>query len=257
MTGGSSWLSRGLLLVFSLLMGAGGCVPSGVELRAAFPIHQELWTAQRERLARLREGRPEKPYVERVRLGVFSPRSGKKIEARGALAVSPGKAARLVMVGPGGMTALDAWVTPERYRFAIPALHKEMRGGKEVGETYGVPIGFLRWWILAPLEGDLLTLDHPPWEGAPPMMILGDGAATYGVTSEPEKGRLTVLRRSRGHVDAVQWFATNLKPAAGQRGQYVDPEHHITVDVYVEDVLPDEPDPAAFIDPDSEKGQVL
>ena len=237
----------------ALAMTANGCIEPTA--RAGLPIDQEIWTAYRQRLAELREGRPEHPYVERVRLGVFSPRTGKKIEARGALAVDPGKAARLVMVGPGGATALDAWVTPDRYRFVIPAIHKEVRGGKELDDTLGVPVGFLRWWILAPLEGDLLTLDTPHWEGAPPMMILGDGVATYGVTSEPDKGRITVIRRTMGHVDAVQWFARNLKPASGQHGQYTDMEHHITVDVFIEEVMPDAPDPAAFIDPDSEKGQ--
>lgn len=244
-------------LAAGLLVALCGCIASEGGGRAELPVTQELWTTYRERLAELRAGRPEKPYVERVRLGVFSPRTGRKIEARGALAVSPRKAARLVMVGPGGATALDAWVTPERYRFAIPAINKQARGGKELDDTFGVPIGFLRWWMLAPLEGELLTLAAPQWEGAPPMMILGDGTATYGVTAEVEKGRLTVIRRARGHVDTVQWYAKNLKPAPGQRGQYVDEAHHVTVDVFVEDVMPDEPDPAAFIDPDSEKGQAL
>lgn len=242
-------------LAAGVLVALCGCIGPEGGARPGLPISQELWTAYRERLAELREGRPEKPYVERVRLGVFSRRTGKKIEARGALAVSPRRAARLIMVGPGGATALDAWVTPEKYRVEIPAIHKAARGGKELDDTFGAPIGFLRWWMLSPLEGELLTLDVPRWEGAPPMMILGDGTATYGVTSEIAKGRLTVIRRARGHVDAVQWFAKNLKPAAGQHGQYVDEEHHLTVDVFVEEVMPDEPDPAAFIDPDSERGQ--
>lgn len=245
-------------IALAALLGAAGCIElPGRGGRLGLPIDQQIWTAHRARLASLREGRPERPYVERVRLGLTSPRTGKKLEARGALAVSPRKAARLVMVGPGGATALDAWVTPERYRFSIPPLHREARGEGAPEDTFGVPIEFLRWWILAPLEGELLTLDVPPWEGAPPTMILGDGRATYGVTAEIDKGRWTVTRRAHGHVDAVRWFATNLRPTAGQHGQYADLEHHLVVDVLVEEVMPDEPDPAAFLDPDSEKGQVL
>lgn len=232
-----------------------GCAETTDGARAPMAITQDSWTAARERLAELRAGRPDAPYVMRVRLGVFSSRMGKKIEARGALAVSPGKAARLVMVGPGGGTALDAWVTPDRYRFVIPAIQKQARGGKEVDDTFGVPVGFLRWWMLAPLEGNLLTLASPEAEGAPPTMILGDGHATYRVASDPKTGSLVVVRRARGMNDAVKWFAKNLKPASGQHGQYLDMQHHLTVDVFVEEVMPDPPDPAAFIDPDSESGQ--
>ena len=96
----------------------------------------------------------------------------------------------------GGTTALDAWVTPDRYRFAIPVIHKEARGGKVLDDTFGVPIGFLRWWMLAPLDGELLTLDGDT-------MILGDGGATYAVSADVAKGSINVTRRERGHVDAL------------------------------------------------------
>ena len=74
-----------------------------------------------ERLARMRADQPRKPYVERVRVGIVDPRSGKLYQARGAVAISPDRAARLVLLGPGGTTALDVWVTKEHFRIAIPA----------------------------------------------------------------------------------------------------------------------------------------
>ena len=256
---------RAVKCVYSALvaLALGGCAP--VEARTSVPPTQALWTEYRAKLADLRAARPTKPYVARVRLAIVSPRTGRRIEARGALAVDPRKAARLVMVGPGGMTALDAWVTPERYRIEVPAIHKQQRGGRALDDTFGVPVGFLRWWILAPLEGELLTVDVAAEgsAGATPRMVLRDGPSTFAVTAE--KDRITVLRRTtaaageeKAQEDVVRWFAPTLAPAAGQHGEYLDRVHGIAVDVVVEDVMPDPPDPAAFVDPDdAEKGQVL
>ena len=88
-------------------------------------VSQAEWTLSRERLARMRVDQPQRPYVERVRVGVVDPRNGKLYEARGAVAVSPNNAARLLLVGPGGTTALDVWVTRDRFRFAVPAINLE------------------------------------------------------------------------------------------------------------------------------------
>src|SRR5690606_6161898 len=55
----------------------------------SFDVSQAEWTLSRERLARLREAQPDKPYTERVRVAILDPRNGKTYEARGAVAVSP------------------------------------------------------------------------------------------------------------------------------------------------------------------------
>src|SRR5882672_3564963 len=83
---------------------------------------QSEWTRAREELAKMRDEAPREPYVELIRVAMREPRSGRVIEGRGAVAVDPRRAVRLVLLGPGGRTALDVWVTAEAWRFAVPAL---------------------------------------------------------------------------------------------------------------------------------------
>ena len=157
-------LSRGRssLALLALALGSVGCGPpttasarSPYEIIAkervqdgpAVPVAvtQYEWSIALDRLARLRRGRPDKPYVERIRLAIGDPRTGRQYQARGAVAVSPGVAARMILLGPGGTTALDVWVTKERFRFSVPALALEKRGGTEPAAAKGLPIGMLRW----------------------------------------------------------------------------------------------------------------
>lgn len=207
-------------------------------------IGQEEWTLARQRLARLRAALPRRPYVERVRISVVDPRSGKPYQGRGALAVSPERAARLVLLGPGGATALDVWVTPDRYRFAIPALEIEKRGGAKAAEARGLPIGFMRWWFLSPLGGRLVLARSNREEAA---FVLRDGPAT--VTIRTDGRRFFALRREGTRLEGIEWFGHGLDPARGAHGVYLDGEWGTRVQVTVEDLLGDEPDPAAFDDP--------
>ncbi len=220
--------------------------------KAAVPeVSQAEWTLSRERLARLRSELPQRPYVERVQIGVVDPRNGKLYQARGAVAVSPDRAARLVLLGPGGTTAIDLWVTPERFRVAIPALKLEKRGGADASEARGLPIGFLRWWFLSPLDGELVLARSNKHEAA---FLLRDGPAT--VTMRTDGQRFVAIRREHGRLEGLEWSGRGLAPRAGARGRYIDGEWGVRVHVVVEEVLPDEPDPAAFFDPD-ETGTTL
>jgi len=83
------------------------------------------------------------------------PRSGRVIRGRGGLAVVPGRALRMILVGVAGVTMLDAWVTPARWRVAVPMLGVLRRGGAD--DPADLPIGFLRWWFFTPLEGRLFA----------------------------------------------------------------------------------------------------
>jgi len=222
--------------------------------RRAVPVpevSQEEWSLARERLARMRSQLPRRPYVERVQIGVVDPRSGKLYQARGAVAVSPNRAARLVLLGPGGTTALDVWVTPDRYRLAIPALELEKRGGRDLADAQGLPIGLLRWWFLSPLEGELVLARSSKREAA---FLLRDGRATVTIRTDGE--HFFALRREGGKLEGLEWSGRGLVPVAGARGRYVDGQWGTRVHVFVEEVLPDEPDPAAFFDPD-QKGTTL
>lgn len=214
-------------------------------------VTQYEWTVAKDRLARLRRGRPDKPFVERVRLSISDPRTGRQYQARGAVAVNPGRAARMILVGPGGTTALDVWVTKERFRFAVPAIKLEKRGGTDPAEAKGLPIGMLRWWFLSPLAGRLLLARSTAAESA---WLLREGAATVSVRSDGR--RFIALRREGETLEGIEWLSRGLVPAAGEHGRYIEGKFGLRVDVVVEEVLPTEPDPDAFADPD-EQGTAL
>ena len=205
------------------------------------------WSQARERLATLRSGQPEKPYVERVRLSIDDPRTGKRYEARGAVAISPDRAARMLIVGPGGTTALDVWVTKDRFRFEVPGIKLQKRGGIDPADARGLPIGMLRWWFLSPLAGRLLVARSSATESA---WILRDGAST--VTLRTDGKRFIALRREGESLEGIEWIARGLVPQTGARGEYIDGRFGLRVEVLVEELLTTEPDPQAFIDPDAE-----
>jgi len=247
------------LLVATLLLGC-GCLPIdrgrspysvvGGDPRRATKvpdIEQTEWTLSRARLSEMRRDLPRRPYVERVQVGVVDPRSGKLYQARGAVAVAPDRAARMVLVGPGGTTALDVWVTRDRYRFSIPALKMEKRGGVDLSDVRGLPIGFLRWWFLSPLDGQLVLARSSPSEVA---FLFRAGPATVTLRTDGE--RFLAIRRSGDQIEGIEWAGRGLTPAAGAHGRYIDGDHGLRVHVFVEEVLDDEPDPAAFLDPDQE-----
>jgi hypothetical protein len=253
-----------VLLLVLFLVGCGPrTIPHGswATIRSPSPPHavsqppqvsQAEWALSRRRLADVRGDQPERPYVERVRLAIVDPRSGREYQARGAVAVSPDYAARMMLVGPGGTTALDVWVTKERYRFAVPALSLEKRGGRTTENARGLPIGFLRWWFLSPLAGRLLVGRSNAEEAA---WLLKDGAAT--ITVRTDGRRFIAIRREGEALEGIEWLGRGIAPNAGSRGRYVEGTYGLRVEVVVEEVMPDEPDPAAFLDPDAEGGTTL
>jgi hypothetical protein len=216
------------------------------------PVSQAEWTLSRARLERLRKELPRRPYVGRVQMGVVDPRSGRRLQARGAVAVSPDRAARLILLGPAGTTALDLWVTRDRFRFTIPSIKLDKRGGSDPAHARGLPVGLLRWWFLAPMEGQLLVARSSATETA---FLLRDGAAF--VTVRTDRDRFVALRRAHGRMEGLEWIARGLTPHAGARGQYIDGESGLHVHVVIEEVLPEEPDPEAFLEPDEERGTTL
>ncbi len=207
-------------------------------------VTQEEWTLSRSRLAALRERQPTKPYAERIRVAMTEPRTGKRYESRGAVAVDPNNAVRMILLGPGGTTALDVWVTRDRFRFSVPSIHYERRGGVDPEEAKGLPVGMLRWWFLAPLSGRLLVARSNPKEST---WLLRDGDAT--VLLRTDGRRFLAVRSHDGHDEGIEWLAPGLGRAPGTRGRYVDGAHGLRVEVLVEDVSDEEPDPAAFADP--------
>lgn len=217
-------------------------------------VSQDEWALSRERLASVRAAQPERPYVERVRLSIFDPRTRKRYEARGAVAVSPDRAARMILIGPAGTTALDVWVTKDQFRFSVPALHYEKRGGSDPDEAVGLPVGMLRWWFLSPLGGRLLlgrsTASETAW-------LLRDGDATMTVRTDGMN--FVAIRRAGGYLEGIEWRGRGVSPEAGARGLYLEGKFGLRVEVFVEEILPDAPEAGAFEDPTrvEDKGREL
>jgi hypothetical protein len=105
---------------------------------------------------------PEQPYSMNVALDLTQPQLGQRMRARGAVAVRPPDALRMILLGPGGTTALDLWICGDRFRFAVPAIDLERRGDGSTppDQIRGLPVDFLRWWFLRPFHGRLLSFDE-------------------------------------------------------------------------------------------------
>lgn len=215
---------------------------------AAPSVTQEEWNAAREMLGALRARTPEHAYVERVQIALREPRTGKIFEGRGAIAVKPGHAVRMILVGPGGATALDLWLTADRWRMHAPALGPPRRGTNAPSE---LPIGFFRWWFLAPFEGRLLTVDD-----GRVVMRSGDATVRLGVAATAShRAHVYAVRRAwsspPGREETLEWVGLLAHPAPGDRARYVD-QAGLAVEVLVESVAYDFDDMAAFLDPDVE-----
>jgi hypothetical protein len=215
----------------------------------ALDATQSAWSLSRGRLSALRDELPRTPYVEHVHVRITDPRTKSNYEARGAVAISPGSTARMILVGPAGTTALDLWVRKDRFRFAVPAIHLEKRGAPLPERTRGLPVGFFRWWFLSPLGGRLLAAHSRPGET---FFLLKDDRAI--VTVRAGKSELMALRREGENVERISWLTGGLKPCAGAHGKYIDERTGLVVDVIIENVALTPPDPAAFDDPDESQG---
>lgn len=164
--GGSS-MAAGSRSTPAVLEGAppectGALADRSSSLRGAYQVPTlDEWSHARRRLSEIRAklGR-SKPHTRRLALKLREPFTGRLMEARGAVALAPPSALRMILLGPGGTTALDLWVKGDRYRFSIPAIDLLRRGDTSSPasreESRGLPVDFLKWWLLRPADGTLL-----------------------------------------------------------------------------------------------------
>jgi hypothetical protein len=133
--------------------------------------------------------------------------------------VAPGRALRMILVGVAGATMLDAWVTPQRWRVAVPLLGLVRRGGAEAPED--LPIGFLRWWFFTPMSGRLFAAT---FEDDGPVWLIRDGDAVIELrTAKCDRGHgLRAWRRERGRAETVDECRSGLAPSAGDGVHYQD-----------------------------------
>jgi len=175
-------------------------------------------------------------------------RSGRVIDGRGGIAVAPGRAVRMILVGGAGVTMLDAWVTRGRWRVAVPPLDLVRRGGAD--EPRDLPVGFLRWWFFTPFEGTLFAATFMK----PGMLwLLRDGDAVIDLHVGPcSRGeRLTASRRVHGRSEHVEECRALAVPRPDDAVRYVDDASGLRVDIVLESVAVGSPQEEAFRDPDA------
>jgi len=226
---------------------------SGPEARASYPpMSAEEWRVARARLAELRR-ETDVPRTLNVKVRLHEPLSNKVLDARGAVAVVPPRGLRMILLGPGGTTALDLWVEGDRYRFAVPAIDLLRRGdGHEPREARrGLPVDFLRWWLLRPTSGELIWAGREP-EGE--RFVIRDEEAL--VELFVRKGGAIEARRSswthgddeaRKRIDDETIFADQLGCA---RVQYRQASTGLEVTVECESERLGAPNARALEDPD-------
>lgn len=214
------------------------------------PPTGEAWRAARAELAELRARlAPRQARTLHVKLAMDHAAAGRRLEARGAVAVGGDDGLRMILLGPGGTTALDLWICGDDYRYQVAALDMERRGrlgdgrrsddegrsGDGGSERGGFPVGFLRWWFLRRLEGRL-TSYHDDGDGR--RYVLRDGDDVIVVRGGEE---LTV---SRGEE--------TLAAAGGDcgRARYHHAGLGLTIEVTCERVAEGSPPARAFADPD-------
>lgn len=141
-------------LVIAFASGSAGCAATTSSPALDPAAFQEAAKKLEVLRAKVHEAR-----TETVSLELDAPYMPSAMKARGAVAVRPPEALRMILVGPGGTTAMDLWMNDGRFRFDIPALGRVLRGEPSaLPETRkGLPVDFLRWWMFEPLGGRLLA----------------------------------------------------------------------------------------------------
>jgi hypothetical protein len=215
------------------------------------PATPASWSASQARLAALRET-PREPWAGEVLVRWREPRTGQTVVGQGGIGVAPGRAVRMILAGGPGATMLDAWITPEQWRVAVPPLGIVRRGGRD--EPPDVPVAFLRWWFFHPLEGRLVAATARPPAG----WLLRDDDAVIEVR-EQACGRgvgLEVTRRERdaGHVDSLAVCRHAGPPSPGDHVTYEDRTTGLGIALTLETLAAGPPMAEAFADPDAAGG---
>lgn len=236
----------------SLLAGvAASCTPSPTS-PWAHPTPAQ-WAQATAGLQRLRGAAPRSPYVATVTTTLRNPRKGWAVDGRGAIAIAPGQAVRMILVGAAGATLLDAWVTRQGWRIAVPPVDSIQRGGAEAPSDS--PVRFFRWWFFAPFQGALFGAAVRPEES---VWLLRDGDAVTEVwLARCGVGpKVTATRTERARADRVEECraAESGRPGPHDVVRYEDQTTGLRVDIEVESVSEAPLDGEAFRDPDEPGG---
>jgi hypothetical protein len=205
-----------------------------------------MWSGVQAALEAERADRPLRPWAAGVRVSMFEPRTARDMGGRGAIAVAPGRALRMILVGAAGATMLDAWVAVERWRFSLPPAGIVRRGGPE--DPADLPVGFLRWSLFRPLSGTLVAGSLAPQR----VFLLREGGIAIEVRfGRCDRGKLvTTTRRGSGRAERIDECRAPAPPHTGDWVRYRDEISGLRVELWVES-LSGEPEEQAFRDPDA------
>ena len=131
--------------------------------------------------------------TDTINLELDAPYLPSTVKARGAIAVRAPDRLRMIMLGPGGTTAMDLWMQGDRFRFSIPSLGREVVGDATTpaAEKRGLPVDFLRAFMLQPLGGRVLAASK---EGDVLYVLLAEGKGTISELTLRQNGALSLHR---------------------------------------------------------------
>ncbi len=157
----------------------------------------------------------------------------------------------MILLGAAGVTMLDAWVTPDRWRIAVPALGVVRRGGTEAPDD--LPVAFLRYAFFGSLDGRLFAASMRR-DGL--TFLLRDADALVELRERRcDRGTLTLTRRRTGaRVERAEECRKLSLHQPGDWVAYRDERSGMLVELAIETVGEKSPDAGAFEDPDSPGG---
>lgn len=173
------------------------------------PPSGEQWRRATGDLERLRREFAPSPGIMRVSVRFAWGGEELELDARGAVARRPPRDLRMILIGPGGVTAFDLLIRDRSWRVVMPD-RPAMTGTVDHSQR-GLPVGFLRWWLLEPLSGKLLAVKQT-LEG--PLFVLRDGDSTVRVQRRGEG--LVMERRSPSGTERMEVTAPGCAQAVYQ-----------------------------------------
>lgn len=257
-------LSRAFGLACALLgVGSASCAASSAAAPHEGPRPTVAsWRHARRTLSSL-EQTASRPRTMQISLSLREPITRRTLESRGALAVAPPESLRMILLGPGGTTSLDLWLHADQFRFAVPAIDLLRRGDSKTpkADMRGLPVDFLRWWLLRPTSGTLLW--HVP-DAEGDRFVLRDG---------PSIVDLRVARSGRVTARRTTWEESSDKPGERRKiddesidadrfgcglVRYEQASTNLLVTVKCEsEETKRAPNPRAFVDPDAPETMLL
>ncbi len=185
-------MSPGVRLLGLIWAGLAGLVGCGGS--AATPKPPQVTLSQlhdgaaltRAQLAE-RAQRPAGILKQELSIGIRDLVSGRGFEGRGVVMVKPREALRMILLGPGGTTAMDVWIADGKFRVAIPALDRIMRGDASTPRDAmrGLPVDLLWRWLVDPFGG---TFVHARTEGQGFLAFLKRGPTSFEIRRRTPEG---------------------------------------------------------------------